>query len=103
MRLVLDTNTAVSGLLWHGTPGTLIDGGPMGTETHMEKVQVYLRKEELDALRAAAKRSGRSVADLVCEAIRKVVLIPQAQGPVAVWGGTPKRPASDHDSICDQV
>ncbi len=25
MRLVLDTNTAISGLLWHGTPGKLID------------------------------------------------------------------------------
>lgn len=25
MRLVLDTNVAVSGLLWHGNPGTLID------------------------------------------------------------------------------
>ncbi len=25
MRLVLDTNTAISGLLWHGTPGRLID------------------------------------------------------------------------------
>ena len=25
MRLVLDTNTAISGLLWRGTPGKLID------------------------------------------------------------------------------
>ena len=25
VRLVLDTNTAISGLLWHGTPGRLID------------------------------------------------------------------------------
>ena len=25
MRLVFDTNTAISGLLWHGTPGRLID------------------------------------------------------------------------------
>lgn len=25
MRLVLDTNTAISALLWHGTPGKLID------------------------------------------------------------------------------
>ena len=25
VRLVLDTNTAISGLLWHGTPGKLID------------------------------------------------------------------------------
>jgi len=25
VRLVLDTNTAISGLLWHGTPGKLVD------------------------------------------------------------------------------
>ncbi len=25
MRLVLDTNAAISGLLWHGNPGKLID------------------------------------------------------------------------------
>src|SRR5438132_1155872 len=43
----------------------------------MIKTQVYLREEELDALRKAAARSGRSVAELVRGAIRKVVLKPQ--------------------------
>src|SRR5262249_56823663 len=42
--------------------------------------QVYLRKEELDALRKAAARSRRSVADLIRDAIRKVVLRPQGEG-----------------------
>jgi plasmid stability protein len=69
----------------------------------MEKTQVYLPKEELDALRKAAARSGRSVADLVREAIRKVVLKPQARGPVAIWDGEPKRPSHDHDSIYDET
>src|SRR5579863_2135162 len=55
--------------------------------THMEKTQVYLRKEELNALRKAAARSKRSVAALVREAIRKVVLMPPAEGPVAIWDG----------------
>ena len=68
----------------------------------MEKTQIYLRKEELDALREAAARSGRSVADLVREAIRKVVLKPKAEGPVAIWDGEPARPSSDHDSIYDK-
>ena len=70
--------------------------------TYMEKTQVYLRKEELDALRAAAKRSGRSVAELVREAVRKVVLRPQAAGPVAIWDGELKHTSIDHDSIYDQ-
>ncbi|WP_326538383.1 putative toxin-antitoxin system toxin component, PIN family [Pseudorhodoferax sp.] len=30
MRLVLDTNTALSGLLWGGTPGRLIDAAEAG-------------------------------------------------------------------------
>ena len=67
----------------------------------MEKTQIYLRKEELEALRKAAARSGRSVADLVREAIRKFVLKPQAAGPVAIWDGTPKRTSIEHDSVHD--
>jgi hypothetical protein len=68
----------------------------------MEKTQVYLRKEELEALRKAAARSGRSVAELVREAIRKVVLRPQTAGPVAIWDGEPRRPATEHDSVHDE-
>ena len=68
----------------------------------MEKTQVYLRKEELDALRKAAARSGRSVADLVREAVRKDLLKPEASGPVAIWDGEPKRSSVDHDSVHDE-
>ena len=63
----------------------------------MQKTQVYLREEELEALRKAAARSGRSVADLVREAIRKFVLKPQSGGPVAIWDGEPKRTSVEHD------
>jgi hypothetical protein len=68
----------------------------------MEKTQIYLREEELEALRQAAARSGRSVADLVRDAIRKVWLKPQATGPVAIWDGEPKRTSIEHDSIYDE-
>ena len=68
----------------------------------MEKTQVYLRREELDALRKAAERSGRSIAELVREAVRKVVLAPKADGPVALWDGTPKRTSIEHDTIYDE-
>ena len=70
--------------------------------TYMEKTQVYLRKEEIVALREAAARSGRSVADLIREAIRKFVLKPQATGPVAIWDGEPKRSSLEHDSVHDE-
>jgi len=68
----------------------------------MEKIQVYLRKEELAALRAAAARSGRSVAELVRDAIRMVALKPSPAGPVAIWDGEPKRLSVDHDSVHDE-
>lgn len=71
--------------------------------THMEKTQVYLRAEELAALRAAAKRSGRSIAALVRDAVREVVLKPRlAKGPVALWDGEPKRSSLEHDAVHDE-
>jgi hypothetical protein len=69
----------------------------------MEKTQVYLRKEELDALREAAARSGRSVAELIRDAIRRVVLKPNIAGPVAIWDGPPKRASVEHDAIYDDL
>ena len=71
--------------------------------TYMEKTQVYLPEDELAALRKAAARSGRSVADLIREAIRKQVLKPRSEGPVGLWDGEPKRTSIDHDSIYDDV
>jgi len=70
--------------------------------THMKKTQVYLREEELVALHAAAARSGRSVADLIREAIRTTVLKSQVNGPVAIWDGEPRRTSIEHDSIYDE-
>lgn len=69
----------------------------------MEKTHVYLRKEELEALRAASARSGRSVAELIREAIRKTVLKPQAKGRVAIWDDEPQRSSIEHDSIYDET
>jgi hypothetical protein len=69
----------------------------------MEKMQVYLRKEELAALRRIAARSKRSVAEVVRDAVRKVVLKPSAAGPVAIWAGAPKRTSIEHDSVHDEI
>lgn len=70
--------------------------------THMQKTQVYLEAEELAALRRAAARSGRSMAELIRDAIRKAVLKPDTSGPVAIWDGEPKRTSHEHDSIYDE-
>jgi len=68
----------------------------------MEKIQVYFPPQELSALRRAASRSGRSVAELVREAVRKQLLRPRAKGPVALWDGKPRRSSLEHDSIYDE-
>ena len=72
------------------------------TLTPVTKTQVYLRREELDALHAAAERSGRSVADLVREAVRRVWLRGEASGPVAIWDGPVAQSSADHDRIYDR-
>jgi hypothetical protein len=70
--------------------------------THMEKTQIYLRSEELEAVRKAAARSGRSVAEVIRDAIRKSVLRPEISGPVAIWDGEPRRTSLEHDSVHDE-
>ena len=70
--------------------------------TYMIKTQVYLPEEDLQALRQVAKRSGRSVADLVREAVRRVWLPPPSDGPVALWDGMPARTSLEHDTVYDK-
>lgn len=67
----------------------------------MVKTQVYLREEELEALHAVAKRSGRSVASLVREAVQERWLVPERHGPVAIWNGPVRLQSSEHDRIYD--
>ncbi len=69
----------------------------------MRRVQIFLRKGEMDALREAAVRSGKSVAELVREAIRMVVLKRQGRGPVAIWDGVAKRTSIEHDNVHDAL
>jgi hypothetical protein len=68
----------------------------------MTKTQVYLRQEELEALHAVAAQSGRTMADLIREAVRRTWLRPAREGPVALWDGEPSRGSIDHDTIYDE-
>ena len=67
MRLVLDTNTALSGLLWGGTPGRLIDAAEAGqvelasSAALLAELQGVLSREKF--ARQLAKR-GLTVADV---------------------------------------
>ena len=68
----------------------------------MQRIQIYICDGELVSLREAAWRSRRSVSDLVREAIRKAVPKLNSEGPVAIWGGEPKRASVDHDAVYDE-
>ena len=63
----------------------------------MGSIRISLPDEDLHLLQHIALCSGRSVADLVHEAIRRVWLRPTAAGPVALWDGIPARASIDHD------
>ena len=70
--------------------------------TPMIKTQVYLREEELEALRGAAERTGQSIAEMIRQAIREVWLRPEGSGPVGLWDGQPKKTSVEHDAIYDE-
>jgi hypothetical protein len=67
----------------------------------MVKTQVYLPEDQLRALHRAAKRSGKSVAQLVREAVRRSCLPASAKGPVGLWDGELRATSFDHDSVYD--
>ena len=69
----------------------------------MKKTQVYLPADQLAALHALARRTKRSVAELIREAIRTTWLQPaaKARGPVALWDGRITLGSDDHDTIYD--
>jgi putative PIN family toxin of toxin-antitoxin system len=56
VRLVLDTNTAISGLLWGGTPGRLIDAAAAGK---VELVASAALLVELQGVLSRPKFAGR--------------------------------------------
>jgi hypothetical protein len=68
----------------------------------MKKIQIHFGEEELRALRQAAEWSGKSVAEIVREAVRRVWLRPKSQGPTTLWDGEPRRTAIEHDTIYDE-
>jgi hypothetical protein len=63
----------------------------------MIKTQVCFPAPDLRALRRAAKQAGKSVSEMIREAVRRTWLQAPPKGPVALWDGK-ARPSIDHDS-----
>lgn len=69
--------------------------------TPMVKTQVYLPEEELSGLHDLARGTGKSVAELIRQAIRQTWFTTNARGPVALWKGEVRSQSVDHDVIYD--
>ena len=75
----------------------------VSTVPYMIKREVYFSTEELKLLETAARRSERSTASLIREAVRRVWLRPAAEGPIALWEGPTAHGAMEHDMIYCRV
>jgi metal-responsive CopG/Arc/MetJ family transcriptional regulator len=71
--------------------------------TSMVRTQIYLPEEELKELHKVAKRQGKSVAQIVRSAVRKVWLTPSANSIVGLAESTKSLTSDDHDAIYDDV
>jgi putative PIN family toxin of toxin-antitoxin system len=85
VRLVLDTNTVVSGLLWHGTPGALIDAALAGsveliTSTPLlAELKDVLARPKFASQLAARGLSAQALFDgyaALCTLVTPVVITP---------------------------
>jgi putative PIN family toxin of toxin-antitoxin system len=94
VRLVLDTNTALSGLLWGGTPGRLIDAAEAGrielasSAALLAELQGVLSREKF--ARQLAKR-GITVADVFDGYAAMVTLV----APAVIAPTITRDPADD--------
>ena len=94
MRLVLDTNTALSALLWGGTPGRLIDAAEAGlvelasSAALLAELQGVLTREKFS--RQLARR-GFSVADIFDGYAALVTIV----APAAIPSIVTRDPADD--------
>ena len=94
MRLVLDTNTALSGLLWGGMPGSLIDVAEAGqvelasSAALLAELQGVLSREKFT--RQLAKR-GLTVADVFDGYAALVTIV----APAVITPTIPRDPADD--------
>lgn len=98
MRLVLDTNTVVSGLLWDNTPSRLIDAGLQGHIELFTSQVLLLELEDVLPRRKLARRvaaSGLSVAQLVA----RYALLAQSVSPAAI-NRVSVDPDDDHVLAC---
>lgn len=87
MRLVLDTNTVVSGLLWDKTPSLLIDAALQGRIELFTSQTLLLELEDVLPRRKLARRvaaSGLTIAQLTARfALLAKIIAPAVISPIS--------------------
>ncbi len=99
VRLVLDTNTAISGLLWQGTPGRLIDAAQTKSITLCTSVSLL---SELRGVLARAKFAGQLQARAldVSEVFDGYAALAVIVAPAGIAPTVTKDPADDAVLAC---
>ena len=98
MRLVLDTNTVVSGLLWNNAPARLIDEGLQGRVELLTSEALLLELEDVLPRSKFARRlaaSGFSVPQLVA----RYAVLARTVAPASIARVSPD-PDDDHVLAC---
>ena len=99
MRLVLDTNTVISGLLWQGTPGRLIDAAQTKSVTLCTSVSLLA---ELRGVLAREKFAGQLQARVlnVSEVFDGYAALAMIVAPAGIASIVTKDPADDAVLAC---
>jgi len=99
VRLVLDTNTVISGLLWQGTPGRLIDAAQTKSITLCTSVSLLA---ELRGVLAREKFAGqmRARALNVSEVFDGYAALAMIVAPAGITSIVTKDPADDAVLAC---
>lgn len=98
MRIVTDTNVVVSGLLWLGMPGRLLEAAANGRITlyTSPKLVAELRSTlNYHRLAARVKRSGLTLDELITRYLNVAIIVEPATLPQIV-----RDPDDDHVLAC---
>ena len=99
VRLVLDTNTVISGLLWNGPPRRLLDAALGGTVELYTSAMLVAELREVLAYPRLAKRLTAN-GETVDRCVARFMVIANLTATAAIEGAITADPDDDHVIAC---
>ena len=99
VRLVLDTNTVISGLLWNGPPRSLLDAAISGTVDVYTSAVLLAELREVLAYPRLAKRLAAS-GETVDQQVSHFMALAHLTAPAVIAGAVLADPDDDHVIAC---